>query len=68
LYDRDGVVGAKFVLNHYFRMLERRDEAEINAIKKNLEYKAQELEMKKQMLDIDDEDGSLQITIVRKED
>lgn len=68
LYDRDGVVGAKFVLNHYFRMLERRDEAEINAIKKNLEYKQQELEMKKQMLDIDDEDGLLQITIVRKED
>lgn len=68
LYDRDGVVGAKFVLDHHFRMITRKEQAEIMAIQKNLEYKEQELEMKKQMLDVDDEDNNIQITIVRKED
>lgn len=68
LYDREGVIGAKFVLDHHFRMVTKREEAEIRAIEKNLEYKAQELEMKKQMLDFGDDDNNLNITIVRKED
>lgn len=68
LYDRDGVVGAKFVLDHHFRMIGQKEAAEIAAMNKQLEYKMQELELKKQMLDVDDEDNSLQITIVRKED
>ena len=68
LYDRDGVVGAKFVLDHHFRMITRKEQAEIMAIQKNLEYKEQELEIKRQMLDAGDEDNNLNITIVRKED
>ena len=68
LYDREGVVGAKFVLDHHFKALTNKEAAEIEAMNKNLEYKAQELEMKKQMLDLDDEDNSLNITIVRKEE
>ena len=68
LYDREGVLGAKFVLDIHFRSVTQKEHAEIEAMKKNLEYKAQELEMKKQMLDIGDEDNSLNITIVRKDD
>ena len=68
LYDRDGVVGAKFVLDHHFKMIGQREAAEIEALRKQSEYKMQELELKKQMLDVDDEDSSLQITIVRKDD
>lgn len=68
LYDREGVVGAKFVLDHHFRMIGQKESAEIEALKKQTEYKMQELEMKKQMLDMGDEDNSLQITIVRKDD
>ena len=68
LYDREGVVGAKFVLDHHFQMLGQKEAAEIEALKKQAEYKMQELEMKKQMLDVGDEDSSLNITIIRKED
>lgn len=68
LYDRDGVIGAKFVLDHHFHVLGQKEAADIRAIEKNIEYKMQELEMKKQMLDVDDEDNNIQITIVRKED
>lgn len=68
LYDREGVVGAKFVFDHYFHAIGQRDAAEIAAIQKNLEYKQQELEMKKQMMDIGDEDNNLNITIIRKDD
>lgn len=68
LYDREGVVGAKFVLDHHFQMLGQKEAAEIEALKKQAEYKMQELEMKKQMLDMGDEDSSLNITIIRKED
>lgn len=68
LYDREGVVGAKFVLDHHFQMLGQKEAAEIEAMQKQAEYKMQELEMKKQMLDMDDEDNSLNITIIRKED
>lgn len=68
LYDREGVVGAKFVLDHHFQMLGQKEKAEIEALTKQMDYKMQELEMKKQMLDMGDEDNSLQITIVRKED
>ena len=68
LYDREGVVGAKFVLDHHFRAITNKEAAEIAAMNKNLEYKKQELEMKKQMLDLDDGDNSLNITIVRKDD
>ena len=68
LYDRDGVVGAKFVLDHHFKMIGQKESAEIEALRKQTEYKMQELEMKKQMLDMGDEDNSLQITIVRKDD
>lgn len=68
LYDREGVVGAKFVLDHHFKMIGQKESAEIAALNKQMEYKMQELEMKKQMLDVDDEDNNIQITIVRKED
>lgn len=68
LYDREGVIGAKFVLDHHFRMITRKEQAEIMAIQKNLEYKEQELEIKKQMLDIENEDSDINIIISRKED
>lgn len=68
LYDREGVNGARFVLDTHFRMVTRKEQAEIAAMEKTMEYKRQELELKKQMLDVDDEDNSLSITIVRKED
>lgn len=68
LYDRDGVVGAKFVLDHHFRAIGQKEAAEIEALRKQTEYKMQELELKKQMLDVEDEDNNLHITIVRKDD
>ena len=68
LYDREGVIGAKFVLDHHFHVLGQKEAADIRAIEKNIEYKMQELEMKKQMMDVGDEDNNIQITIVRKED
>ena len=68
LYDREGVIGAKFVLDHHFHVLGQKEAADIRAIEKNIEYTMQELEMKKQMMDVGDEDNNIQITIVRKED
>lgn len=68
LYDRDGFNGAKFVLDHHFHVLGQKEAAEIEAMTKNLEYRAQELEMKKQLMDLGDEDGNLNITIIRKEE
>lgn len=68
LYDREGVIGAKFVLDHHFQMIGQKEAADIAAQNKMLDYKMQELEMKKQMLDIGDEDSNLNITIIRKED
>lgn len=68
LYDRDGFNGAKFVLDHHFHAIGQREAAEIAAIQKNLEYRKQELDMRKQMMDVDGEDNTLNITIVRKED
>lgn len=68
LYDRDGVNGAKFVLDHHFRMVTRRDEAEIKEKERLLEIREQELEMKKQSMDLGDgDDNEIKITIVRKE-
>lgn len=69
LFDREGVKGAQFVLDHHFHMLSKRDEAEIEALNKQMEYKMEELEMKKRALDLDGEDNEpLQITIVRKDE
>ena len=56
------------MLDHHFKMIGQKESAEIEALRKQTEYKMQELEMKKQMLDMGDEDNSLQITIVRKDD
>lgn len=68
LYDRDGVNGAKFVLDHHFKMVTRRDEAEIKEKERLLEIREQELDLKKQALNLGDEtDNEFKITIVRKE-
>lgn len=68
LYDKDGFNGAKFVLDHHFRMITRREEAEIRERERLVEIREQELEMKKQALQLGEEDdNNLKITIVRKE-
>ena len=69
LYNRDAQNGARFVLDAHFARVTQKEKAEIAEKYSNMEVKKQELELKKQALDIGaDEDNSLQVTIIRKEE
>ena len=66
LYDRDGQQGARFVLDNAFEWVSRKEQAEIDMMIQEGVLKAKEFELKKNLLDIDGEDNSLTINIVRK--
>ena len=65
LYDRDGSQGARFVLDNAFNWVSRREQAEIDKMVQESILKAKEFQLKKDLLDSDDEDSSLTINIVR---
>lgn len=68
LYNRDAQNGARFVLDTHFARTTQKEKAEILERMSNIELRKAELEMKKQVLGTDDEDSSLKITIVRKDE
>lgn len=65
LYDRDGQQGARFVLDNAFEWVSRKEQAEIDKMIQEGVLKAKEFELKKNLLDSDEEDNSLTINIVR---
>lgn len=65
LYDRDGQVGARFVLDNAFNWVSRKEQAEIDKMVQEGMLRAKEFELKKDLLDSDDDDSSLTINIVR---
>jgi hypothetical protein len=70
LYDRDGSQGARFVLDNAFNWVSRKEQAEIDKMVQESILKAKEFELKRELLDSDEEDSSLTINIIRgrKED
>ena len=65
LYDRDGSQGARFVLDNAFGWVARKEQAEIDRMIQEGVIRAKEYELKRELLDADDEDGSLTINIIR---
>lgn len=65
LYDRDGQQGARFVLDNAFNWVSRKEQAEIDKMIQEGILKANEFQLKKELLDSDDDDSSLTINIVR---
>lgn len=65
LYDKDGQYGARFVLDNAFGWLSRKEQAEIDNMTHESVIKDKEFELKKNLLDAEDDDGSLTINIVR---
>lgn len=65
LYDRDGQQGAKFVLDNAFNWVSRKEQAEIDKMIQEGILKANEFQLKKDLLDSDDDDSSLTISIIR---
>ena len=65
LYDRDGSQGARFVLDNAFGWVARKEQAEIDRMIQEGVIRAKEFELKRELLDAGDEDGSLTINIIR---
>lgn len=65
LYDRDGQMGARFVLDNAFGWVSRKEQSEIDKMTQEGILKAKEFELKRDLLDSDEEDSSLTINIVR---
>ena len=65
LYDKDGQYGARFVLDNAFGWLSRKEQAEIDNMTHESVIKDKEFELKRNLLDSEDDDGSLTINIVR---
>lgn len=65
LYDRDGQQGARFVLDNAFEWVSRKEQAEIDRMIQEGVLKAKEFELKRNLLDAEDDDTSLTINIVR---
>ena len=65
LYDRDGQMGARFVLDNAFQWVSRKEQAEIDKMIQEGILKAKEFELKKDLLDSGEDDSSLTINIVR---
>lgn len=72
IYTREGSNGAKFVLGSGFRWMTPKEQADIQARKKQLKLQQKEFKLKKRLLEgnKDNEDSQLEIRIVRatKED
>lgn len=65
LYDRDGQMGARFVLDNAFQWVSRKEQAEIDKMIQEGILKAKEFQLKKDLLDSDEDDSSLTINIIR---
>ena len=65
LYDRDGSQGARFVLDNAFGWVARKEQAEIDRMIQEGVIRTKEFELKRELLDAGDEDGSLTINIIR---
>jgi hypothetical protein len=65
LYDRDGSNGARFVLDCCYGWVARREQAEISRSKKETKLRQEEFELKKRLIDEDEEDSNFTINIVR---
>lgn len=65
LYDRDGQMGARFVLDNAFQWVSRKEQAEIDKMVQEGILKAREFELKRDLLDSDEDDSSLTINIIR---
>ena len=65
LYDREGVVGAKYVLSVCHKWATSKEQAELARILKDIELRQKEFELKQKLLDEGLEDGDLTINIVR---
>lgn len=65
LYDRDGSQGARFVLDNAFGWVARKEQTEIDRMIQEGVIRAKEFELKRELLDAEDEDGSLTINIIR---
>lgn len=65
LYDRDGQQGARFVLDNAFNWVSRKEQAEIDKMIQESVLKGKEFELKKELLDSDDDDSNLTINIIR---
>lgn len=66
LYDRDGNAGARFVLDSSFGWMSQKEASEIQERQFNIWLREQEFELKQKMLQMGQEDDSLEIRIVRK--
>lgn len=68
LYERDGFNGGKFVLDTSFNWVGRREAAEIERIKRELDMRERELDMREKQLELamaEDADEPINITIRR---
>lgn len=65
LYDRDGSQGARFVLDNAFNWVSRKEQAEIDKMIQEGILKTREFQLKKDLLDSDEDDSSLTINIIR---
>lgn len=65
LYDRDGQMGARFVLDNAFQWVSRKEQAEIDKMTQESILKAKEFQLKKDLLDSGEDDSSLTINIIR---
>lgn len=66
LYDKDGYNGARYNLDMNFNWRTEREKIEIEKMKFERWKAEQELELKKQILAVNDEDSSITVNIVRK--
>ena len=65
LYDRDGQMGARFVLDNAFQWVSHKEQAEIDKMIQEGVLKAKEFELKRDLLDSGEDDSSLTINIIR---
>lgn len=65
LYDRDGSNGAKYVLDCVFGWADRQTRSSIKRAKEELQLKRDTFELKRKLLDDEDEDDSITINVVR---
>lgn len=65
LYDKEGQQGARFVLDNVFGWVSHKENAEIYKLMQDAILKGKEFELKKSLIDSDNDDTSLTINIVR---
>lgn len=66
LYDKDGYNGSRFVLDSKFGWRTGKEQAEIEDKRFNQYIRQQELEIKKQLMAMGEEDSNIEVRIVRK--